>query len=349
MRIVRAQRIILATGAVERPFAFGNNDTPGVMLASAAATYVNRYGVAPGKRIVLGTNNDSAYHSAMALAGAGIETTVLDSRDTVPSVAAEVARAAGVTVRPGYVPIEAKGGREVKALEIGRHRGDVNIAEDRIECDVIGVTGGWTPVMHIISHKGIKPTWNEELSAFIVTDTGAEPVSLVGSAAGQFTTQSAIRAGEGAGADAAKAINGTQRPKIPYPTHAWEQPLEPLWEIRDPGRKLKSFIDPQHDVTCDDVRLAHKEGYVSVEHLKRYTTLGMATDQGKMGNVVGLALMAEESSKTISETGTTTFRPPYTPVSIGAMAGDERGTHWRPTRHSPMREEHEKLGCKFVD
>ena len=122
-----------------------------------------------------------------------------------------------------------------------------------------------------------------------------------------------------------------------------------MWEVRDPGRKLKSFVDPQHDVTTDDVRLAHREGYVSVEHMKRYTTLGMATDQGKMGNIIGLALMAEASGQTIPETGTTTFRPPYTPVSIGALAGDQRGHHWRPTRHTPMRAEHLKLGCVLTD
>ncbi|MEM7188690.1 MAG: sarcosine oxidase subunit alpha family protein [Pseudomonadota bacterium] len=349
MRIVRAGRIILATGAVERPFAFGNNDKPGVMLAASTAAYVNRYGVAPGKRIILGTNNDSTYATSITLAGAGIETTLLDSRDTLPGTAAEQARAAGVEVRSALVPVEAHGRGGVKSLSYGRHQEDRDLAEDRMACDIIGVAGGWTPVMHLISHKGIRPEWNPRLSAFVVEDTGSEPVTLCGSAAGHFATEAAISTGLAAGDDAIRALKGTRREPLPEPEGGWEEPLGPLWEIRDPGRKLKSFIDPQHDVTTDDVRLAQREGYVSVEHLKRYTTLGMATDQGKMGNVIGLALMGQADGRTIGEVGTTTFRPPYTPISIGAIAGDERGTHWRPTRHTPMRAEHEKLGCVFVD
>ncbi|MEL7469992.1 MAG: sarcosine oxidase subunit alpha family protein [Pseudomonadota bacterium] len=348
-RIVRARRIILATGAVERPFAFGDNDRPGVMLASSAATYVSRFGVAPGKRAVIGVNNDSGYASAMTLAQAGIETTLLDARASVPRSLASTAREAGIDVRAGMVPVQAIGSRGVRALDIGRYDGERALAEDRLPCDVIGVSGGWTPVMHLISHKGIKPAWNEELSAFIVEDTGIEPVALAGSAAGHFTTEAALKGGERAAAEAIKALTGKRRTKLPEPVTDWEAPLQPVWEIHEPDRKLKCFIDPQHDVTTEDVRLAHREGYVSVEHMKRYTTLGMATDQGKMGNVVGLALMAEAAGSTIPETGTTTFRPPYTPVSIGALAGDERGTLWRPTRHTPMRLEHEQLGCKFVD
>ncbi|MEM9062515.1 MAG: sarcosine oxidase subunit alpha family protein [Pseudomonadota bacterium] len=348
-RIVRARRIILATGAVERPFAFGDNDRPGVMLASSAATYVSRFGVAPGKKALIGVNNDSGYASAMTLAEAGIGTTVLDARETVPRELAAKARDAGIEVRAGMVPVQAMGARGVRGLDIGRYNGERAIAEDRVSCDLVGVAGGWTPVMHLISHKGIKPVWQEDLSAFVVEDTGLEPVALAGSAAGQFDTASVLKAGIKAGEEAARALDGKKHRALPKPSADWEAPLHPLWEVTDPGRKLKCFLDPQHDVTTEDVRLAHREGYVSVEHLKRYTTLGMATDQGKMGNVVGLALMAEAASSTIPETGTTTFRPPYTPVSIGALAGDERGTHWRPTRHSPMRSEHERLGCEFVD
>ncbi|MEM1163293.1 MAG: sarcosine oxidase subunit alpha family protein [Pseudomonadota bacterium] len=349
MRIVRAQHIILATGAVERPFAFGNNDKPGVMLGASTAAYINRYGVAPGREVVLGTNNDSTYAAAMTLAGAGIKTTLLDSRDTLPHETAEEARAAGVEIRKGRVPVEAHGVGGVTELSFGRHQTDRDLAEDRMPCDIVGVSGGWTPVMHLISHKGIKPEWNPRISAFVVEETGMEPVTLAGSAAGHYTTEATIATGLAAGDDAVRALKGKRREPLPEPETGWEAPLDPVWEIRDPGRKLKSFIDPQHDVTTDDVRLAQREGYVSVEHLKRYTTLGMATDQGKMGNIIGLALMGEADGRTIGEVGTTTFRPPYTPVSIGAIAGDERGTHWRPTRHTPMRAEHEKLGCEFVD
>ena len=178
MRIVRAGHIVLATGAVERPFAFGNNDRPGVMLASAAATYVNRFAVAPGRTAVLGTNNDSAYDSAIALAGAGITTTLLDARAALPAVKAEEAEAAGVTVRSGLLPIEANGARGVSSLDFGRHLDDRDLAEDRLATDFVGVSGGWTPVVHLISHRGIRPVWNDALSAFVVEDTGAEPVTM---------------------------------------------------------------------------------------------------------------------------------------------------------------------------
>ncbi|MEM1298535.1 MAG: sarcosine oxidase subunit alpha family protein [Pseudomonadota bacterium] len=349
MRIVRAQRIILATGAVERPFAFGNNDKPGVMLASSSAAYAHRYAVAPGARIVVSTNNDSAYGAATRLAKAGIETVVLDMRADLPEAAAAAARSAGVEIRTDRVAVEAQGLRGVKSLDIGQWAGDRALRKGSLNCDVVAVSGGWTPVMHLISHKGIRPTWREDLSAFVVADTGLEPVTLVGAAAGQFSTDACVEAGHKAGEDAANAMNGKRPGPLTETTTDWQQPLAPLWEVKERHRKLKSFIDPQHDVTTHDVRLAHQEGFVSVEHLKRYTTLGMATDQGKMGNIIGLALMAEAQGATIPETGTTVFRPPYTPISIGAVASDERGTHWRPTRHTPMRAEHEAIGGKFTD
>ena len=348
-RILRAGRIVLATGAIERPFVFGANDRPGVMLASAAATYVTRFGTAPGRRAILATNNDSAYAAATTLARAGIETMLLDCRDRPPEQAAEAARAAGVTLRAEAVPVEAKGARGVRALDIGRRVAERYLAEDGIACDVVGVSGGWTPVVNLLSHRGVRPVWDEALSAFLIRDAGIEPVTLAGAAAGQFTPEAAVAGGEAAGEAAAGACRGRRRTKAPDPDAGWERPLSPLWEVRDPGRHAKGFVDPQNDVTADDVRLAHREGFVGVEHLKRYTTLGMATDQGKFGNVVGLALMAEASGRTIPETGTTTFRPPFTPVSIGALAGPERGRHWRPTRHTPMRAEHQALGCAFVD
>ena len=348
-RILRAGRIVLATGAIERPFVFGGNDRPGVMLASAAATYVTRFGVAPGRRAIIATNNDSAYQAAATLARAGIETTLLDCRERLPDGAAEAARAAGVALRAEAVPVDARGTAGIRALDIGRRFGDRYLAEDGVACDIVGISGGWTPVINIGSHRGLRPVWNEELSAFLSGDAGLEPVALAGAAAGQFTTAAAIAGGEAAGEAAAGACRGRLRKQAPEPATGWERPLQPLWEVRDPGRHLKGFVDPQNDVTADDVRLAHREGFVSVEHLKRYTTLGMATDQGKFGNVVGLALMAEATGRSIPETGTTTFRPPFTPVSIGALAGFERGRHWRPTRHTPMRAEHEALGAVFTD
>lgn len=349
VRILRAGRIVLATGAIERPFVFGSNDRPGVMLASAAATYVSRFATSPGHRAVVATCNDSAYGAATMLARAGVETLLLDSRERTPDEAGAAAREAGVTIRAGTAPIEALGRKAVRGVAVGRRARGGFVAEDHVECDVIGVSGGWTPVVNLASHRGLKPEWDADLSAFLIRDTGVEPITLAGGAAGQFTTEAAVEAGEKAGADAEKALLGKRRQKLPGPDDGAECPPEPLWEAHDPGRHVKGFVDPQNDVTADDVRLAHREGFVAVEHLKRYTTLGMATDQGKFGNVVGLALMAEATGRSIPETGTTGFRPPYTPVSIGALAGTERGRHWRPTRHSPMRRSHDALGVAWID
>lgn len=349
VRILRAARIVLATGAIERPFVFGGNDRPGVMLASAAATHVSRFAAAPGRRAVVATNNDSAYGAAATLAEAGIETLLLDSREDLPEAAAATARAAGVTIRAETAPVEARGRNGVHAVDIGRRTSRGFVAEDRVACDFIGVSGGWTPVINLASHRGLKPEWDADLSAFLIRGTGIEPVTLAGAAAGQFGTEDAIKAGERAGADAVRAIQGKRRQKPPEAQAGWERPLEPLWEVRDPGRHTKGFVDPQNDVTAEDVRLAHREGFVASEHLKRYTTLGMGTDQGKFGNVIGLALMAEATGRSIPETGITTFRPPYTPVSIGALAGIERGHHWRPTRRSPMHRHHETQGVTWTD
>ncbi|MEM7178933.1 MAG: FAD-dependent oxidoreductase [Pseudomonadota bacterium] len=348
IRIVRPGQVILATGAIERPFAFGNNDRPGVMFASAAQTYVNRYAVAPGRRAVLGTNNDATYDAAMALAEAGVETMLLDSRD-IRNPLSEQAEAAGVTLKRGTLAVKSCGRRVVTGLEtgrIGRH-GHAR-REDRIEADVIGISGGWSPAIHLVSHRGVKPVWNDEFACFLSGEPPAG-VSFTGAAAGHFTTQGAIAHARAVASRAIKAVTGKGRnARLPAPT-GWETPVAPLWEVTLRDQKLKSFIDPQHDVTTSDVRLAAAEGYASVEHMKRYTTLGMATDQGKMGGVIGLALLADALDQTIPETGITTFRPPYTPVPIGAFAGRATGHHWKPVRRTPMHDVQEAIGFRFLD
>ena len=202
-------------------------------------------------------------------------------------------------------------------------------------CDLILVSGGWSPVVNLLSHRGVKPVWNADNACFMPAATD-EPIAMAGSAAGYWRTDDCIASGLAAGATAAKAL-GKTAPTVSLPAlGGWSDPIRPLYEIKVPDKKLKSFVDPQNDVTVDDVRLAYREGYVSVEHLKRYTTLGMATDQGKMGNIIGLALMAEALGKDIPEVGTTTFRPPYTPVSLGALSGRHVGDHFKPLRRTPM-------------
>ncbi|MBY8978179.1 (2Fe-2S)-binding protein [Rhodobacteraceae bacterium NNCM2] len=348
IRIVRPGQVILATGAIERPFAFGNNDRPGVMFADAAQTYVNRYGVAPGRRAVVATNNDSAYGPAMAMAAAGIETVLLDSRDMRHPLA-EAAEAAGITWRQGTLPVEVKGRKWTTGLAIGRlgRHGHARI-EEVIDTDIVAISGGWSPAIHLVSHRGVKPEWNAELACFLSGEP-PEGVALTGAAAGQFTTEGAIAHARAVASRAIKALTDTgRRARLPEPG-GWETPIEPLWEVTLRDRKLKSFVDPQHDVGAADVKQAAAEGYASVEHMKRYTTLGMATDQGKMGGVIGLALLADALDQTIPETGITTFRPPYTPVPIGAFAGRSKGHGWKPIRRTPMHEVQEGIGFRFLD
>ncbi|MEM9145273.1 MAG: 2Fe-2S iron-sulfur cluster-binding protein [Pseudomonadota bacterium] len=347
LRIVRPGAVLLATGAIERPFAFGNNDRPGVMLAGALATYAERFGVAVGQSAAIATTNDSGYGVARALAAAGLRATVLDAREA-PGAVAEAAEAAGVEVMAGAVPVDVKGGPSMRALEWARlHEGETRVA-GTLYRDCLGVSGGWSPAIHLVCHRGVKPSWNEELKCFLSGEP-PEGVALTGAAAGVFETEAAITHARASSADLIGRLTGRRRaaPNRPGPGGLGE--IAPVWEVRVRGRKLKAFVDPQHDVTTADVRQAAREGYVSVEHMKRYTTLGMATDQGKTGGVLGLALLAEALDQTIPETGITTFRPPYTPTPIGAFAGRARGAHWRPTRRTPMHAVQAEAGAIFTD
>ncbi|HUF55601.1 MAG TPA: 2Fe-2S iron-sulfur cluster-binding protein [Thermohalobaculum sp.] len=349
IRIVRPRRVILATGAFERPVAFGNNDRPGVMLAGAMKTYADRFAVAPGDRVVLATNNDSGYATARTLARAGVETTLLDSRELIGTTEiAEEARAAGIEVMAGYVPVEARGARGVTGLQVGRIAGHGHARpETTLPCDAVGVSGGWSPAFNLVSHRGVRPVWDPDLACFL--SGPLDGVGVTGSAAGVWGTADAVAHGEAVAAAAVEALTGRRRRRKEPATGGWRNPIAPLWEVTVKGKKLKSFVDLQNDVATSDVRLAAREGFRSVEHMKRYTTLGMATDQGKFGGVVGLALLAGALDQTIPETGITTFRPPYTPVPIGAFAGRARGQHWQAVRRTPMHDAQAEGGAVFTD
>ncbi len=350
LRIVRPGAVILATGAIERPIAFGDNDRPGVMLASAAASYVERFGVAPGESAAIATTNDTGYRAATVLARAGIRTTLLDAREAGAEEVRGPAEAAGVEVLAGHVPVAVKGANGVRGLEIGRLEGGEIHPRGPIYRDVVGLSGGWSPAIHLVCHRGVRPVWDEDLLCF---RSGEPPqgVALTGAAAGVFGMEDALAHARATAEQVARRLLGRNGAATnrPAPAPGGLGPIAPLWEVRVPGRKMKSFADPQHDVTTDDVRLAAQEGYVSVEHMKRYTTLGMATDQGKTGGVLGLAVLADALGQTIPETGITTFRPPYTPTPIAAFAGRDRGAHWRPTRRTPMHGAQEVEGCVFTD
>ncbi len=349
LHIIRAKRVVLATGAIERPLVFENNDRPGVMLAGAVRTYVKRFAVAPGRRTVLFTNNDDAYRTALKLHGVGrTVATIVDSRSVADGRLPDEARRLGIECLLGHAVIRAHGSPRVAAVEVVRldASGDLESSR-RLDCDLLAVSGGWSPTVHLHSQSGAKPVFDRSLSAFVPGRPRQAEVSA-GSSAGASTLAACLEAGAAAGTDAAAALGLTaSRVEVPIAAEAERVAIAPLWIV--PGARRKAFVDLQDDVTSADVALAHREGYVSVEHLKRYTTLGMGTDQGKTSNMNGLALMAALEGRTIDQTGTTTFRPPYVPVAIGAFAGRETGMHYRPIRRTPLHDWHIAKGATMVE
>ena len=329
-----AKRVVLAAGATERPLVFGNNDRPGVMLAGAVRTYVNRYGVKPGHRAVVFANNDYAASTVQALAKAGVEVVALvDSRTGPSNEVTAIARAANTRLISGGVITTVKGGHAVKGVV-------VRTADGRsisLTCDLVAMSGGWNPNIQISTHLGGKPKWDDALSSFV---PGALPpgMTVAGAASGALGLGDAITTGSAAGAcgsaPVAKAVNESTA-------------ITPLWRVNDCSGK--SFVDMQNDVASGDIELSEREGFRSVEHLKRYTTLGMATDQGKTANVNALAIMAELTKKSIPDTGMTLARPPYTPVAIGALAGHHRDKDFKPSRRPPSYAWSKEQGAMFVE
>ena len=338
-----ARTIILATGAIERPLVFSNNDRPGVMLAGALRTYANRYAVAPAKRAVFVTNNDEAYGSAFDLAASGVAVTIADHRAAVAADLSVKAAEHGIVIFPGTGVADVEGAKVLERVRLsGAHAAT-------IECDALGMSGGWSPAVHLSSHGGIKPRYEERIAAFV--PGGFAPSHFgAGAVMGTMGLVASIAEGANAGAKAASLAGfGKTRPVLaPEAMSDRAYAILPVWEAPE-GGKGKAFVDFQHDVTTKDVKNAKDEGYQSVEHLKRYTTLGMGTDQGKTSNVNALALMAGHRGISIAEAGTTTFRPPYSPLSVGAIAGRGIGSHFRPKRLSPLHDWHVAHGCTFIE
>ena len=349
---VRAKRVVLATGALERPLVFADNDLPGVMLASAACTYVNRYGVAPGRRAVVFTNNDSGYAAAFDLLRCGIAVAaVIDPRPDAGGALPERARAAGIEVLVGHGVARANGGKRVESVRAGRvENGYIAAADRELVCDLLCVAGGWTPAVHLFSQSKGRLRYDERITAF-VPDRSAQAERSAGAARGAFSLAECLADGTRAGAAAAEAAGCARiSAAVPAAAPSVEAPMLPVWDIQSADtRTAKRFVDLQNDVTARDVALAVREGYRSVEHLKRYTTLGMGTDQGKTSNVNGLAILAALLEVQIPDVGTTTFRPPYTPVTLGAIAGTEIGAQFDPLRESPIDALHVKAGARFVN
>jgi heterotetrameric sarcosine oxidase alpha subunit len=347
--MVRARQIIIASGAIERPLVFAGNDRPGVMLAAAARTYVNRFAVAPGRRAVVFTNNPNAYRTAFDAAAAGIEVAaIIDARAVPSETAVATARERGIVVHAGHAVVATKGARGLRAVAIAPIDGAGAVTW--IDCDLLAVSGGLTPSVHLHSHTGGKLAWDDAIAAF-VPGSGAGDMRVCGAARGAFALADCLGDGARAGAAAAQAL-GLNPLSLDLPACPPEEPwsIRPLWEVK-PANKMrgKRFVDLQDDVTADDLTLAVRENYRSIEHVKRYTTLGMGTDQGKTANLNGLAIVAARRAEAIAAVGTTTFRPPYTPVALGALAGPETGKHFEPIRRTPLHDWHAGHGARFVE
>lgn len=350
---IRTQRIVAATGALERPLSFAGNDVPGVMLASAVRDYVVNWGVSLGDRTVVVTNNDDAYRTAIALKEAGLAVPcIVDARASANGPLPQKARALGIRVETGKAIAKVKGGKRVTGVSLCMQAGEGAPLED-ISCDAVAMSGGWSPVVHLWSHCGGKLNWDAANAMFRPDATrpptshdGNAMVYPAGAANGMLQAADALADAARAGAEAAGAAPIAAAKAEPRE----EAPLMPVWVMpQGAGVKLRSkmWLDYQNDVKVSDVQLAAREGYESVEHTKRYTTLGMATDQGKLSNINGLAVLANALNSDIPNVGTTTFRPPYTPVTIGALAGESRGEIFQPLRRSPMHDWHASNNAYF--
>ncbi|WP_136621567.1 MULTISPECIES: sarcosine oxidase subunit alpha [Mesorhizobium] len=340
-RIV-ARRCVVAAGAIERPIVFAGNDTPGVMMASAMRTYVARYAATPAKRIALFTNNEDGWRTVETALGAGLQiAAVIDARPDVSPAHRSLASKSGFPVLHGSVSGVDGGKDGVRKIAVSLTGG----ARAEVEADGLAVSGGWNPAVGLTSYHRGRPTWRDDIAAFV--PDGAPPgMVAAGAANGDFGLGACLSQGFAAGAAAARDAGHNGKAGIAPVADDEVFSLTPLWHVAGKG---KAFVDYQHDVTASDIELAQREGFESVEHLKRYTTLGMATDQGKTSNVAGLAIMAAVSGRSIPETGTTIYRPPYVPVAIGAFAGHHRDETFHATRLTPSHHWAVEQGAVFVD
>jgi sarcosine oxidase, subunit alpha len=338
---VRAGKVILATGAHERPLVFADNDRPGIMLADSLRCFVNRYAALPGRQAVIATTGASAYQAALDLKAAGLDVTIADLRlevDCGPELVAAVH--AGIEVLNGHTVLGAKGRSRVSGLIVAKLGADGSVGAPRVlACDCAGMSGGWTPAVHLYSQSRGKLTFDAALDAF-VPGAPAQAEKSAGSCRGIYDLSACIADGTKAAGGTAKvtasdSLTGFQPARM-MPAPAGQKPV-------------KAFVDFQNDVTAKDIKLAVREGFTSIEHVKRYTTTGMATDQGKTSNMNVLGLVAGQMGTQIPAVGTTTFRLPYTPVTFGALAGPNRGDLFDPARVTPIHDWAVSNGAKFED
>ncbi len=349
---IRAKETILSTGSIERPIVFGNNDTPGIFLSAAAKEYMKVYGVLVGKKPLIFTNNDSAYETALEFKKNNVEPIILDTREEHSSELIDEAKSKGIDIRFSHGVIVANGYKKVKSAKIGKLNKDKNSFEkiETVDCDCICVSGFWTPSVHLASQSGNKLKYEEKIDAFI-PDKKKQHETSVGAANGSFTLEESLKHGFENGSNLSAKITETKTEiSIPNVNEKKYGAHDKFWCMPLPkNENPKRFVDFQNDVSVSDIEIALREGYRSIEHVKRYTTLGMATDQGRTSNLNGLQLVSNIENKIVPEVGHTTFRPPFTPITIGTIVGREVGMEYMPTRKTPMHEWHEKNNAVFVD
>jgi len=335
LHICRAKKIILATGAIERTYAFGNNDLPGIMTVNAGKSYLNRYKILVGKKIIISTNNDSVYETALELNNAGANVVILDARTQLSDSQNNLIKNSNIRLLLNTVVYRALGKKCVKLVETAKGKNNKWQKSIRINCDCLLISAGWSPVIHLAAPHSEKPVWSHEQACFLPGKNNQD-IIFVGSAAGIWNTLNCEKSG-----------NIVNENKLNQKSE--KNSVLPLFQTPINNNKSKNFVDFQHDVTISDIKLAHQEGFTSVEHLKRYTTLGMASDQGKNGNIIGLAIMGSALNKEINEVGTSKFRPPYTPVTIGALASRNKDEGFKLMRRTPFHEWNKTKNCVMIE
>ncbi|MEM7214452.1 MAG: sarcosine oxidase subunit alpha [Pseudomonadota bacterium] len=341
---VRAGKVILATGAIERHIVFPDNDRPGIMMASAAGTYLNQFGVGVGSNVAVYTSSDSAWQVAFDLTEAGVNVpAIVDLRDDIDEKLIAEAGKLGIRVLKGHCVVGTKGRLRVKSIEVEPVNG---VSKETIAVDCLLMSGGWTPSIHLFSQSRGRVKFDDATGSFL-PDVYTEDCVSVGCCNGTFDMKEAIAEA----ADAAASAVGGDKGAVPEISNASSMQGYKIGSTKGAGPDdfTKAFVDFQNDVTAKDIRLAVREGFQSIEHVKRYTTNGMASDQGKMSNMHGLAIAAEMLDKPIPEVGLTTFRSPYTPVTFGALVEHNKGELFDVTRRTPMHSWHEDKGAVFED
>ncbi|MBF56373.1 sarcosine oxidase subunit alpha family protein [Halomonas sp. FeN2] len=352
---VRAGQVILSTGAHERPLVYAGNDVPGNLLAGAVSTYIRRYGVAPGRKMVLSTSNDYGYRAALDWKESGCEVVaIVDAREAPAGDWVDAARAQGIKIITGSAVIEAKGSNRVTAARVAKidiEAFKVSGPVQELACDTIASSGGYSPVIHLASHTGARPNWRDDIIGFV--PGLVKGVQACGGANGCYALGDVLAEGVEAGIKAAAAMgHAVQTVTLPSAERLQQGPAVALFQVpheKPTLRGPKQFVDLQNDVTAAGIELATREGFESIEHIKRYTAMGFGTDQGKLGNINGMAIAARCLNRSIPEVGTTVFRPNYTPVTFGAIVGRHCRDLFDPERYTALHQWHVERGAEFED